>query len=230
MGIKIAIDGPSGSGKSTIAKALAKQLDFVHIDTGAMYRAVALAAKKSGIDLSNEAAVVKLTDTIDIDIKHTYGSQHIFLGEEDVTADIRTAEMGLAASKVSAYEGVRKKLVDLQRKLASDGDVVMDGRDIGTVVLKNADVKIFLAADIKIRTERRCKELESLGYNYNCEEIAAQIIKRDADDSSRDFAPLKPAEDAVHLDVSHLDVCGAVAAIIEIAAERGVSICTLLQE
>jgi len=230
MGIEIAIDGPSGSGKSTIAKALAKHLGFVHIDTGAMYRAVALAAVKSGLNLSDEAAVLEIIETIDIDIKHTYGSQHVFLGKEDVTAEIRTAEMGLAASKVSAYAGVREKLVNLQRKLAAAADVVMDGRDIGTVVLANADVKIFLVADVEVRTERRCKELESLGHNCNHEEIAAQIIKRDIDDSSRDIAPLKPAEDAVRLDVSRLDVCGAVAAIIKIAEERGVSICIPLQE
>jgi len=218
MGIEIAIDGPSGSGKSTVAKSLAKALGFVYIDTGAMYRAVALYAAQHGINWNNEVAVLGLLDEISIAI---YG-QNICLNGINVTVDVRSAEMGVGASVVSTYGVVRTKLVELQRVLAKNRNVVMDGRDIGTVVLANAPVKIFLTASLEARVRRRCTELEALGHIPDLAKITAQIKKRDYDDSNRDVAPLMIAEDAAVIDTSCLDIEGAVAAIMQIVKEKGV--------
>ena len=223
MGIEIAIDGPSGSGKSTIAKAVAARLGFVHIDTGAMYRAVALHAQRSGKSWDNEDDVLASIENIDISIAYAEGVQRIFLGTEDVTEAVRTAEMGVGASKVSPHGGVRQKLVELQRRLAQNSKgVVMDGRDIGTVVLANAPVKIFLTASLETRARRRCNELAALGLDYSFDQIAAQIEKRDFDDTNRASAPLKCAEDAMVVDTSDMNIEETVEAILQIAEEKGV--------
>ena len=217
MSIQIAIDGPSGSGKSTVAKILAKRLGFVHIDTGGMYRAVALYAAEQGVDWDDGDAVCDILRTIEIEIQYTAEGQRIVLNGQDVTALVRTAEMGVGASKVSAYPAVREKLVTMQREMASGRDVVMDGRDVGTVVLKNAAVKIFLVADAAVRARRRCAELETLGLPWDYNKIFEQIEKRDFDDSNREFSPLTKADGAVEIDAGDLDAEGVAARIMEIA-------------
>lgn len=220
--MQIAIDGPSGAGKSTIAKTLARRLGFVHIDTGAMYRAVALYARQHGKNWDAQHEILMILDEIVIDIEHGADGQRVFLNGSDVTAEVRTAEMGVGASKVSAYPAVRERLVKLQRDLAISRNVVMDGRDIGTVVLADADLKIYLTARTDVRAKRRCEELEALGLDNDFEEIKAQIEKRDHEDSSRAVSPLKVADGAVVVDASYLDVEGAVRAILKIIdAERG---------
>ena len=218
MGIKIAIDGPSGSGKSSVAKVLAMHMGLVHIDTGAMYRTVALAAKAQNVDWADESGLTNLLKKINIDIQFSERGQRIFLDGRDVTDDVRTAEMGVGAAKVSIYNGVREKLVDMQRKMAENeaAGVVMDGRDIGTVVLADADFKIFLTADVDVRARRRCGELEKLGQPWNYEEIAAQISRRDFEDMTREVSPLKQADDAVVVDASGLDIAGVVQEIKKI--------------
>ncbi|MCL2377224.1 MAG: (d)CMP kinase [Defluviitaleaceae bacterium] len=221
MGIGIAIDGPSGSGKSTIAKAIAARLGFVHIDTGAMYRAVALRTHRAEINWDDEAAIASALDGIDIDITYENGTQRIFLNGEDVTQAVRTAEMGVGASKVSPHLAVRKKLISLQRGLAKSRNVVMDGRDIGTVVLSNAPIKIFLTASLEARVARRCHELSAMGLAHNPAEIAAQIEKRDFDDSVKNKVLFR-AEDAVTVDTSNMGIDEVVAAILKIAKEKGV--------
>jgi cytidylate kinase len=221
MGIKIAIDGPSGSGKSTIAKAVAARLGFVHIDTGAMYRAVALCAYRAGKNWDDEDAILSVVENIDIDIVYTQGGQRIFLTGEDITEAVRTAEMGVGASAVAPYPVVRKRLIELQRHLAKSRNVVMDGRDIGTAVLPNAPVKIFLTASLEERARRRCNELAALGMDYDFEKIAAQMEKRDFDDSNKSKA-LRQAKDAVAVDTSHMSIDEAVAAILRIIKEKGV--------
>ena len=222
MGIGIAIDGPSGSGKSTIAKAVAARLGFVHVDTGAMYRAVALCAYRAGKNWNDEAAVMSVAANIDIDIVYAEGRQRIFLAGEDVTETVRTAEMGIGASVVASYDGVRQKLLQLQRELAKSRNIVMDGRDIGTVVLVDAPVKIFLTASLEQRARRRINELSAMGLAHDFESIAAQIEKRDFDDSNRIHSPLKRAADAVEVDTSDMNIEEAVAAILQIIKEKGV--------
>ncbi|MDR2183851.1 MAG: (d)CMP kinase [Clostridiales bacterium] len=220
--MKIAIDGPSASGKSTIAKAVAARLGFVHIDTGAMYRTVALHVRESGKNWDDEGDVLTAMENIDIDIAYAPDGQRIFLAGEDVTRAVRTAEMGVGASAVAVYAGVRQKLVELQRRLSNSRNAVMDGRDIGTVVLADAPVKIFLTASLEARTRRRCNELAAMGLDYDFDSIAAQIQKRDFDDSSRASSPLKQAEDAVVVDTSDMDIPEVVAAILQIIKEKGV--------
>jgi len=222
MGIEIAIDGPSGSGKSTIAKTLAAKLGFAHIDTGAMYRAVALHATGSGKNLDDEAAVMATMESINIDIAYTSTGQRIFLAGDDVTEAVRTAEIGVGASIVAAYGMVRQKLVDLQRKISKSRNVVMDGRDIGTVVLPDALVKIFLTASLEKRAERRCNELSAMGLAYDFDDILKQIEKRDFDDTNRASSPLKCAPDAVVVDTSNMSIQEAVKVIIKIIEEKGI--------
>ena len=220
MGKRIAIDGPSGSGKSTIAKALAKRLGFVHIDTGAMYRAVALRAQNIGVNIGSEAAVLGVMENISLDIQFNEGRQIIFLDGEDVTTLLRSLEIGIVASRVSAFAGVRERLVLMQQNLAKERDVVMDGRDVGTVVLSDADLKIFLEADVKVRAERRCAEMLALGHSFDYDEVLSQIIKRDLDDTSREHSPLVKAKDAVVIDASYLDIDEAVEVIYKIICEK----------
>lgn len=217
--MQIGIDGPSGSGKSSVAKALAKRLGFIHIDTGGMYRAVALFARERGADWQDEAQILEILDEIEIDIQHGTDGQRIFLNGQDVTTLVRGAEMGVGASKVSVYPAVREGLVALQRDLAKSRDVVMDGRDIGTVVLPDAQLKIFLTASPQVRARRRCDELAALGQNWDFEEILAQIEKRDFDDSNRAVSPLKKAAGVVEIDASDLDINGVVEIIAEMVRQ-----------
>lgn len=202
MSIKVAIDGPSGAGKSSISKWVANRLGFIYIDTGAMYRAVGLFALRAGIDTKSAEQLGAVLDDIAVDIKYDADGQLIFLNGENVTTAIRTPEASIAASDVSAIPAVRLKLVELQRQLAEKEDVIMDGRDIGTYVLPGADVKIFLTASVDERAGRRFEELKAKGTCVTFDEVKKDIEYRDANDSSRAFAPLKPAEDSIILDTT----------------------------
>ena len=204
--IAVAIDGPAGSGKSTVAKKIASKLGLIYIDTGAMYRTVALFCMRKGADTKNEEEVIRLLPEIDMEITQEMGLQKIFLEGEDVTEKIRTAEVGKNASAVAVILPVREKLVQIQRELAEGTSVIMDGRDIGTNVLPNAQVKIYLNAGVEERARRRCGELEKLGAEYNFEDIKKQIIDRDYNDMNRQHNPLRKAEDAVELDTTELNI------------------------
>lgn len=201
---KIAIDGPSGVGKSTLAKALAKELNFVYVDTGAIYRTVGLFAQYNNIDPNNESEISKYFDKIKINLKWVDGAQRVFLNGEDVSDEIRTPKSSMYASAVSALPAVRNFLLNMQRNIAAENSVIMDGRDIGTVVLPDADLKIFLTASAEARAQRRFLELQEKGMNTPYEEVLRDIEYRDAQDSSRAAAPLKPADDAVFLDSTDL--------------------------
>ena len=196
----IAIDGPSGSGKSTLAKALSNKLGYLYIDTGAMYRTVGLYARINGIEPTDEDTLSKHFDNIKIDLKWIDGTQHVFLGGEDVSDKIRTPEMSMYASAVSALPAVRTFLLDRQRGFAENNNVIMDGRDIGTVVLPNADVKIFLKADDRQLAKRRNEELIEKGQQVSLEDVYSDMVLRDKNDSTRKTAPCVPAPDAVFLD------------------------------
>ena len=201
--INVAIDGPAGAGKSTIARAASKELGYIYIDTGALYRTVGLNAVRLGVDIQNDDAVVStLTDELCVELKFVDGEQKMFLGGEDVSTAIRTPEASMAASRVSAVPAVRKYLFDLQKNLAKSNNCIMDGRDIGTYVLPDADVKIFLTASAEDRAMRRYEELKQKGVETTYEEVLEDMKFRDANDSSRDFAPLKPAEDAILMDTT----------------------------
>ena len=195
--ISVAIDGPSGAGKSSLAKRLAKDLGYVYVDTGAMYRSIGLYAVRAGVDPKDEAAVTALLPQIKLAIRLVDGAQHIYLNGEDVSDAIRAENIGMAASAVSAHPPVRAFLLDTQRGLAADQNILMDGRDIGTVVLPNATVKIFLTASAEARAERRRKELEEKGQ-------LADIRQRDYQDTHRAIAPLKQADDAILVDTSDI--------------------------
>jgi len=199
----IAIDGPAGAGKSTISKIVAKQLGYIYIDTGAMYRAVGLKALSCGLNTKlNIAEIINIMNNIDISIKFSELGQLVFLDGVDVTNLLRTPEVSIAASDVSAVPAVRIKLVELQRKLAHDNSVIMDGRDIGTNVLPNADLKIYLTASVEERAKRRYEELIEKGDKADFDKVKEDIIYRDTNDSTREFAPLKAADDAIILDTS----------------------------
>jgi len=201
--MQIAIDGPSGAGKSTIAKTLAKKLNFIYIDTGAMYRSVGLFALRKGIDAKNEQdKVCDILDEINLTIRYEDGVQHIFLNGEDVSDKIRTPEVSIAASAVAVIPAVRLKLVELQRQLAAKSDVIMDGRDVGTYILPNAEIKIFLTATVEDRARRRFEELLQKGTETTFEEVLEDMKWRDKNDSSREFAPLKAADDAILVDTT----------------------------
>ncbi len=217
----IAIDGPSGAGKSTLARKLAKELGFLYVDTGAIYRTVALMAKKNGADPANGQEVIPLLDGMDIRMAYEAdGLQHMYLNGEDVTDAIRVHEVSKLASLVAAIPEVRAFLLDYQRKLARENSVVMDGRDIGTVVLPDAQVKIFLTASSAIRAKRRLLELEQRGQKADYETILRDIEQRDEQDRNRPIAPLRQAEDAVLLDTSELDLDGSLEAMLNIVKER----------
>lgn len=200
--INIAIDGPAGAGKSTIAKEVAKRLQFIYVDTGALYRAVGLYAVRSGVETTDKTEVIKLLPQIDISLKFVNSEQRVFLNGEDVSTDIRLPEISMAASNVSAIPTVREFLFDLQRKLAKENDVIMDGRDIGTVVLPDAQVKIFLTASPEERARRRKEQLELAGNVVDYDKLLEEIKQRDYNDSHREIAPLKPAEDSVTIDTT----------------------------
>ena len=203
----IAIDGPSGSGKSTLAKILSKELGYLYIDTGAMYRTVGLYAYRNSIDPHDENKLSEHLDKIVIGLKWIDGTQHIFLGDEDVSSEIRTPEMSMYASAVSAHPVVRAFLLDRQRDFARNGNVIMDGRDIGTVVLPDAKVKFFVEVKPEVRAKRRYDELVAKGENVTYEEVLNDMIVRDKNDSTRAAAPCVPAEDAIFLDNSEtLDI------------------------
>ncbi len=215
--MKVAIDGPAGAGKSTIARAAAEKLQFVYIDTGAMYRAVALFAVRRGVDTKNDTeGICALLPQIEIGIRHVDGVQRIFLGGEDVSEAIRRPEISVAASDVAVIPAVRQKLVQLQRQLSETADVIMDGRDIGTYVLPDAEVKIFLTADVNVRAQRRYKELCEKGTVTTLEAVLQDMQYRDANDAGRAFAPLKQAEDAVLVDTTELSPEESVATVIRV--------------
>jgi cytidylate kinase len=217
----IAIDGPAGAGKSTIAKLVAKKLNFIYVDTGAMYRAIALYILKNGVDYADEAAVSAQMKNIDITIQYQDGAQQVILNGENVSGQIRTEEVGNTASAVSVYPAVRAHLLDLQRGLAAKNNVIMDGRDIGTCILPDADAKVFLTASSSVRAQRRYKELAEKGITCNLQEIEQDIIERDERDMNRAIAPLKQAEDAVLVDGSDLTIDQVVDAIIAVAVSHG---------
>lgn len=206
MGINIAIDGPSGAGKSTIAKAVAKKMQYVYVDTGALYRTVALHTIRSGIDVKDAENVVKNLENAKVNLGYVDNSQRVFLNGEDVSELIRTPEISMGASAVSAIPKVRDFLFELQKNIASENDILMDGRDIGTVVLPNADVKIFLTASAEKRAERRFKELQEKGDSSTYQQVLDDIIQRDYNDTHREIAPLKKAEDAIEVDSSEMSL------------------------
>ena len=219
MSFNIAIDGPAGAGKSTIAKQLAKELSYVYVDTGAMYRAMAYYFLTNNISPENIDAITLACSDVDITITYEEGTQHVWLNGEDVSSKIRAEEVGKMASVTSAYPVVRTKLVELQQQLAKKTDVIMDGRDIGTVVLPDADVKIYMTASSRIRAQRRYDELVAKGIDCNIDEIEKDIIERDYRDMNRETSPLKKADDAVELDTSNLDINGVVTAMKKIIDE-----------
>ncbi|MDR1409046.1 MAG: (d)CMP kinase [Oscillospiraceae bacterium] len=221
MPLNVAIDGPAGAGKSTLAKAVAKELNCLYVDTGALYRAVGLYALRQGADPDDAYAVVPLLPQIDLQLQFTDGTQRVVLNGEDVSAAIRTPEASSASSKVSAHPGVRSFLLDLQRGLAAKNDVVMDGRDIGTVILPNARVKIFLTASPEERARRRWLELVEKDSFARMEDVLSAMLERDARDSSRDTAPLKPAPDSVLLDTTGLDFMQSLDKLLEIVHSAG---------
>ena len=219
--INVAIDGPAGAGKSTISRKAATELGYIYIDTGALYRTVGLNALRKGADLqSDDAIVATLTDDVKVELKFIDGEQRMFLSGEDVSDKIRTPEASMAASRVSAVPKVREYLFDLQKKLASENNCVMDGRDIGTVVLPDADVKIFLTASPEARAERRYKELTEKGMDVKYEDVLADMIKRDYDDSHRAIAPLKQADDAILCDTSNIGLQESIELIIRTIKEN----------
>lgn len=216
MSIAIAIDGPSGAGKSTLAKRLAGEMGYLYVDTGAMFRAVGLYALRAGKDPADAAAVEALLPAVTLTLAHVDGAQHIYLNGEDVSEAIRQEQVGMAASAVAVHPAVRSFLLEQQRAIASTNNVLMDGRDIGTVVLPRANVKIFLTASPEVRAKRRTAELEAKGQTANYEKVLKEIQQRDYQDSHRAIAPLKQAKDAVKVDTSELDIDGVVAAIRKI--------------
>lgn len=215
-GIIVAIDGPVGAGKSTVAKLIAKGLSIVYVDTGAMYRAVGLYAVRNNVDTKDRERLSKLINEIEIDVKVSNAGQRIFLNKEDVTGLIRTPEMSMAASNVSAIPEVRARLVDMQREIGKNRSIVMDGRDIGTVVFPNANIKIYLTASPEERAGRRYSELINKGQKVTFKEVYEDLMKRDHNDMSRDASPLKPAEDAVILDTTGKDLEKVVKEAIEL--------------
>ncbi|MCI5731170.1 MAG: (d)CMP kinase [Eubacterium sp.] len=215
--MNIAIDGPAGAGKSSIAKLAAKKLNYVYVDTGAMFRTMAYYFLTNGIEPKEESQVNENCDAIHIEIQYEAGEQHIFLNGKDVSKEIRQEEVGKNASVVAKYPKVREKLLELQRNLAATTDVIMDGRDIGTVVLPDAECKIFLTASSHVRAERRYKELVEKGETCDLEQIEKDIIARDEQDMNREIAPLKQAEDAVLVDSSDMTIDEVVNRIIELA-------------
>lgn len=218
--IAVAIDGPSGAGKSTVARAAAAELGYIYVDTGAMYRAIGLAVCRKGIAEDDAAGIVSALPEIDVRLRYENGVQRVLLCGEDVSDDIRTQQIAQYASKVSAVPAVRAFLLELQRGMAETDNVVMDGRDIGTVILPHAAVKIFLTASAPRRAERRYKELLEKGQQVTFDGVLADIIRRDEQDSSRAIAPLKQADDAVMLDTSEMTLAQSVAAALRMIREK----------
>ncbi|MCI9240608.1 (d)CMP kinase [Oscillibacter sp.] len=219
--IRVAVDGPSGAGKSTLARAAAAALGFLYVDTGAIYRTVGLSVRDRGVDPGDEAAVAEMLPPLRIELRYDgEGGQRMFLNRRDVSGEIRLPEISRYASAVSALPVVRAYLMETQRDLARKHDVIMDGRDIGTVVLPDAEVKVFLTASAQARAERRCRELEERGTPQPFEEVLRDIEDRDFRDTHREAAPLRRAEDAALLDTSALDFRQSLEALLEIIRER----------
>lgn len=209
----IAIDGPAGAGKSTIAKILAKELGFIYVDTGAMYRTMALACYREGIKAEEKDKVIEKCSNVKISLRHENGLQKVYLGDEDVSDEIRQEVIGNMTSAIAVYGPVREILVAMQKELAENNNVVMDGRDIGTAVLPNADLKIYLTASSRTRAERRYRELIEKGKECNIDEIEKDIKERDDRDMNREISPLVKAEDAVLVDSSDMDISQVVETI-----------------
>ena len=220
MGKNIAIDGPAGAGKSTIAKKVAAALSYIYVDTGAMYRAMALFLIRKGISPDDSAAISACCDQADISIEYIGGEQAVILNGENVNAFLRTEEVGNMASKSSTNPDVRAKMSALQKKIGREKDVVMDGRDIGTVVLPDAPCKIFLTASVEVRAQRRFKELQAKGIDADLNVIAAEIAERDHRDMTREYAPLKQADDAVLVDSSYMTIDEVADRILAVFHEK----------
>jgi cytidylate kinase len=217
--INVAIDGPAGAGKSTISKGAAKELGFIYVDTGALYRTIALSAVRNGI-IDDKDAIIKMLESIDVKLGFENGTQCVYLNGEEVSAYIRTPEISMGASKVSAIPKVREFLLDLQRDIAKNNNVIMDGRDIGTVVLPKAECKIFLTASAECRAQRRYKELVEKGENVKYEDVLSDVNERDYNDSHREIAPLKPSKESVIADTSELTLDESIALIVKIIKEH----------
>lgn len=220
MSFNIAIDGPAGAGKSTIARRAAKELGFIYVDTGAMYRTIALGLLRKGTDISDETALLAALDEIQVTIGYEAGEQQVYLNGENVSGLIRSEEVSAMASQSSADPKVRARLTDLQRGMAEREDVLMDGRDIGTVILPNAQLKVFLTASVETRAKRRFLEFQSKGVECTLEEIEKEIAERDHRDMNRDTAPLRQAEDAVLVDSSEMTIDEVVERIVSLARAR----------
>lgn len=216
MGYNVAIDGPAGAGKSTIAKLVAKEKGYVYVDTGAMYRGLAIHFLENGIEAEEKEKIAEACKDADVTIRYEDGQQQVYLNGKNITAKLREEAVGNMASKSSAIPEVRAKLLELQRELARKEDVIMDGRDIGTCVLPDADVKVFLTASVETRAKRRYDELVEKGVACDLEEIARDIAERDERDSTREIAPLKQAEDALLVDSSYMTIEEVVAAIVKL--------------
>lgn len=217
--INVAIDGPAGAGKSTIAKAAAKKLGFIYVDTGALYRAVAYNAVKNGV-IDDEQGIISMLDDTKVELKYVEDVQSVYLNGEDVSGFIRTPEISMGASKVSAIPQVREFLLNLQREIAKTNNVIMDGRDIATVVLPDAEVKIFLFASPECRAERRYKELVEKGENVSFDDVLKDVNQRDYQDSHREIAPLKPSEESIMADTSELTLQESIDLIVNTIKEK----------
>ena len=220
MSIAVAIDGPVGAGKSSIAKECAKRLGFIYVDTGALYRCIGLFCDRNGVNIDDASRVEAALSHITLDVKIKNGTQHVYLNSYDVSEEIRLPEISMAASKVSAIPAVREYLLQFQRDMAASQNVIMDGRDIGTVVLPNAEVKIYLTADAEVRAKRRYDELISKGNNVTFESVLADLNQRDRNDMTREIAPLKKADDAVLADTTKLDFDSSCDLLIGIIKEK----------
>lgn len=218
--ISVAIDGPAGAGKSTIAKSASKELGYIYVDTGAMYRSIGLYAVRNGIDCRDDKKLKAALNDVVIELKFTNEGQRVIFNGEDVSEAIRTPEASMAASAVSAQPSVREFLLGRQRKMAEENNIIMDGRDIGTVVLPNATVKIFLTASPESRAQRRFKELEQKGSDATFEEVLTDIIKRDEQDMNRPIAPLKPADDSVIVDTTEYNLEQSINAVLNVIKEN----------
>lgn len=218
--INIAIDGPAGAGKSTLAKLLAKKFGYIYVDTGALYRSVALFVARNNVEARDNHKVIQLLPQIRLDIRYIKGAQRVYLNDEDVSTAIRTPEISMAASSVSAIPEVRSFLLNLQKDIAARSDVVMDGRDIGTVVLPNADIKIFLTASPEDRAGRRYRELLQKKHDVNFDDVLADVLQRDKQDAERAVAPLKPADDATIVDTTGFELEQSLQKLILIVKDR----------
>ena len=218
--INIAIDGPAGAGKSTIAKTVSKELGYIYVDTGALYRTVGLNALRNGVDTKDAEGVIATLDGLKVSLRFVDNEQRVFLGEEDVSAAIRQNEVSMAASNVSAIPKVREFLFDLQRDIAKNNNCIMDGRDIGTVVLPDAQIKLFLTASAEARADRRYKELVEKGQTVDYDVILKEIKERDYQDSHREIAPLKQADDAIFVDSTEMDLPATINYMLNIIKER----------